>query len=103
MEAHNVVLKLYKTVWKWLVLQAPLHKGGGAASGGREFLKLTNYNVFIVSNLHSAIDLFWNKVMNNLENTKNISVIIRVEMSDGSYLTLTPILRIDKSDKALFK
>lgn len=69
---------------------------------GWKFLKLTNFNFFIVSNLHSTIDLFWNKVMNNLENTKIISVIIRVEMSDGSYLTLSPILRIDKSDKALF-
>lgn len=69
---------------------------------GWKFLKFSNLNVFIVSNLHSTIDLFWNKVMNNLESTKFISVIIRVEMSDGSYFTLCPILRIGKFDKALF-
>lgn len=69
---------------------------------GWKFLKFPNLNVFIVSNLHSTIDLFWNKVMNNLESTKFISVIIRVEMSDGSYFTLCPILRIGKFDKALF-
>lgn len=69
---------------------------------GWKFLKFTNFNVFIESILHSTIDLFWNKVMNNLDNTKIIIVILRVEMSDGSYLTLSPILRINKSDKALF-
>lgn len=68
---------------------------------GWEFLKLNNLNVFIESDLHSAIDSFWNKVMNKLENTQRISVILRVEMTDGSYLTLCPILKFYKSDKAL--
>lgn len=68
---------------------------------GWQYFTLPNINIFNKSEFNKAFDTFWSSVMRNIPNSQVIGVLIKVKDTNGSYITLGPLCKINrKSDRA---
>jgi hypothetical protein len=68
---------------------------------GWQYLTLQNKNIFVKDDFNQSLDLFWTKVMNNLDNGRVVGVLLKVRFSDNSLKSFSSLQKLSKSDLEL--
>jgi hypothetical protein len=66
-----------------------------------KYHKISNLNIFVKTDFNHAFDDFWSAVMNN--QTKVIGLLLKVKGTNGSILTLGPLIKFTKTDRSLLR